>query len=808
MKVLFNWLRDFVDLDESPEMLAETLTELGLEVEALVPTASLFDGIVVGKVLDCEPIGSDRKLLRCSVSLGDRGAGGRARTLTTVCGDLRLEAGKRVPVALPGAVLEGGAVRVADVAGTMSEAVLCSLYDMGLRSVQDEVHAFDGSPDLGSPVAGLLDLEDTLVEIELTPNRGDCLSLLGLAREIAAAKGVRVRLPEPVLQESDRAASERARIDIEANDLCSRYIGRVVENVTVGPSPLRLTRRLRLMGIRPINNVVDIANYVMLELGQPLHTFDHRFLKDGRILIRRATAGEKFEALDETQHTLDPETLVIADGERVVAVAGVMGGTNSGVVEDTETILIESAHFDPVSVRKSARRMGLSTEASMRFERGIDPEGVGRAADRTAELLADLAGGTVLAGRIDAGTGTERAKPISLRVARANTYLGLSLESGEMSDLLRRLEFEVSEEDGRLLATPPSYRNDISMEADLFEEVARLYGYSHIPAAFSGYGGEPPRKSHASVVVESVRDILSGLGLDEAVTATLVESRESRTVGRTTEEDLELLCLRNPLSVDQSVLRPSLLPGLLSCVRINRNRRRENVRLFEIGTVFSVGQDRAGRPVETRHVSGVLAGLGDPILWETEPKPVGFFDLKGLMEDLCRGLRLGPLDQKRHETPLLDPESSVEWILDSEPVGIGGKLEAKLADSIGLREPVFVFELILDRIVDKALQLQAIKDVPRYPAISRDLAIVLEADIPFVDVSRLIRSGGEPLLVGFHLFDVYRGKQIPKEKKSLAYSLIFRSDERTLRDEEVDGKLARIVEGLGSELGARLRSEV
>ncbi len=801
MKVLFTWLQDFVDLDESPDVLAETLTELGLEVEGLVSTASLFDGVVVGEVVEREPAGSDGRLLRCRVAVGDR-------TLQTMCGDPHLRIGVRVPVALPGAVLEGGdAVEIADLGGETSEAVLCSLYDLGLRSLQDEVHVFAGKPRLGSPVAGLLELDDTLLEIELTPNRGDCLSVVGLAREIAAAKGVRVRLPDPSFQESAAAASERARIKIEATDLCSRYIGRVVENVAVGPSPLWLARRLKLMGIRPINNVVDVANYVMLELGQPLHAFDHRFLKRAQITVRRGKPGETFEALDGTSHHLNAETLVIADGEGAVAVAGIMGGAGSGVMEDTETVVIESARFDPVSVRRTARRMGISTEASMRFERGIDPGGIARAADRTAELLAELAGGTVLSGRIDAGTEGDRAKTVSVRVARANTHLGLSLTPEEMAALLRRLEFEVSEEDGVLHAVCPSHRNDVSLEADLVEEIGRLYGYSRIPVGAGRYGGAPPLKSHVSLLLEKVRDVLCGFGLDEAVTPTLIESGESVTLGMASEQTVDLLRLKNPLSVDQSVLRPSLVPGLLACVRLNRNRRREDVRLFEIGTVFGAGPD-ANRPAETRCLSGVLSGLKDPASWGTKGGPVDFFDLKGLVEDLFCGLRFAPPDMRRLESPLLDSECSVEWVQDSGRVGIGGKLDAKIADSVGLKEPVFLFELILDRIVDKALELQSIENVPRYPAVARDLAVVVEDAVPFVEVSRRILSGGVPLLTGVRLFDVYRGRQIPEGKKSLAYSLIFRSDERTLKDEEVDGKLARIVQVLEDELGASLRSEM
>lgn len=798
MKVLLSWLREFVEIDLPPEVVAEKLTDQGLEVESLVPTASLFKDIVVGEILSREPVGPDRGLLRCEVALGEK----RCRT---ICGDPKVRVGQRVPVALPGATLVTGVtVEVAEIGGERSDAVLCSLYDLGLRSVQDEVFAFDGTPAPGSPVAPLLGLEDTLLEIELTPNRGDCQSVLGVAREIAAFTGQRVRVPEILLGEVNEPASARIEIHVEANDLCPAYIGRMVEGVEVRPSPLWLASRLRLMGLRPINNIVDVANYVMFELGQPLHTFDYRLLNGAKIMVRRGSPGERFEALDGTEHELGPETLVIADANRVVAAAGIVGGADSGVTDETQAVLIESAHFDPVTVRKGARRMGCSTEASIRFERGIDPRGVGRAADRTAGLLAELAGGTVLSGRVEAGRGRAAPEPISLRVARTNAHLGLSLGSEEMAGLLRRLEFQVTGTD-LLRVVRPSYRNDVMIEADLVEEVARMYGYARIPGEAARHGVAPAHRTRAHRVLERTREVLCGLGLHEIVTATLGERAEFLALGRLGEKDLARLRLRNPFSLDQSVLRPSLIPGMLACLRVNLNRRRENVRLFEIGTVFGAGKSR--RPSERRHLAAVLTGEREPTAWSARAERVGFFDLKGLAEGYFEGLRLAAPEFQPGEVPTLERGLAVQVQLDGREVGVAGRLEEGLSRAWGLREPVFLFELILDEIIDSALELQQFQGLARYPSVSRDLAVIVGEEVSYSQVRQKILEAGEPLLVGLRLFDVYRGEQIPEGKKSLACSLTFRLGHRTLRDEEVDGAVDLIAGRLRDELSASLRSE-
>ncbi|MCK4547094.1 MAG: phenylalanine--tRNA ligase subunit beta [Candidatus Eisenbacteria sp.] len=800
MKVLLGWLKDFVAIEESPEKLAGILTEQGFEVEAIVPTGSMFDRIVVGEIIEREPLDSDTSLLRCGVSVGDR-------AIQTVCGDPKVKVGNRVPVALPGAELGGGMrVETGRVAGVESEAVLCSLFDLGLRSVQDEVHCFGGTPALGSAIAPLLDLEDHLLEIELTPNRGDCLSIQGMAREIAAATGRILQVPDAAVEEGPGLAGERVAIDIEARDLCPKYVARIVENVSVCPSPLWLTRRLRLMGLRPISNVVDVSNYVLLEMGQPLHTFDYSCLAGGRIVVRRGKAGEEFVALDETIHRLDSEVLVIADGEKPVALAGVMGGINSGVVDTTKVVLIESAHFDAVNIRKTARKRGLSTEASMRFERGIDPGGVERAADRCARLLAEVANGTVLSGRVEAGDGAPQRKSISLRVRRANVHLGISLESSEMGALLQALDFEVTGDDV-LEVTPPGFRNDVTMEADLVEEVARMRGYSKIPVDMEKHRAAPASETPRARILERVREVLGGLGLNEAVTGTLREPGDLLALGRVSEEEIEKIRLKNPLSQDQSVLRPSLIPGLVACVRTNLNRRRENVRLYEIGTVFRPAADSA-RPREATHLAGILTGLRDPVSWGTDPVAVDFYDLRGLLEDLAGGLRLPGIALVPDEIPTLESRCSVRVEVGEESIGCAGRLDPELGESIGVKEAVFLFELVLDKLVAKALGLQQFRVLPRFPAVGRDLAIVVGEDVPYERISGTIREKGEPLLRGVRLFDVYRGEQVPRGKRSLAYSLIFRSDKRTLTDEEVDDKLRTITGSLQQDFGAVLRSEV
>jgi phenylalanyl-tRNA synthetase beta chain len=656
---------------------------------------------------------------------------------------------------------------------------------------------------VGADLVGHLGLDEAILEVEVTPNRPDCLSILGVAREVAALTGGRLRPPETTVREDRTLTTAGWRVSIEAPDLCPRYAARLIADVTVGPSPAWLAQRLRAAGLRPINNVVDVTNYVLWELGHPLHAFDGELLADRHVVIRRGRPGETVVTLDGQSRSLGDAMLVIADAERAVAVAGVMGGANTEVRDTTRTVLLESAYFAPGSIRRTAKTLSLSTEASYRFERGADIEGLRDALDRAARLIAELGGGRVATGVLDAYPVHRRPLTVPLRLERIRRVLGACPPRGEVGDILRGLGFPATEKDGGFEVVVPAFRRDVAIEDDLVEEIARVWGYGQIPSTLPSGALALTRRPRALVARDAVRRVLAGAGCQEAVTLSMVDPAQLRHVGLA-PEDARVVRLQNPLAADRSVLRPTLLLGLLEAVATNVRRQTPDVRLFEIGRVFE-GRGTEELPREDTRVGIVLTGLREPRAWYAARARVDVFDVKGVAEGLVDALGRGAVTVEPVAVPYLEDGRAVTVLVQGTPVGTLGELHPDVQRAFDLPQPVFVAELSLDAI--EALPGRGVQYRPlaRHPGIQRDLAVVVARDVPSAKVSRAIENIRADWLQQVVLFDVYEGAQVGHGRKSLAYGLLYQAPDRTLTDAEVNRAHAEVVERLRAELGAEVR---
>ncbi|WP_258360014.1 phenylalanine--tRNA ligase subunit beta [Moorella sulfitireducens (nom. illeg.)] len=802
MRVPYKWLKKYVDINLSPEELAEKLTMAGLAVENLESLAAGFQGVVAGKIRSISPHPNAENLVICRVDTG--------RELQLVTGAPNVYAGQTVAVALEGARLPAGKeIYRASFRGVTSEGMLCSAQELGLDvsliSPGDREGILTLPPDAppGADVAEVLGLNDVVLVLELTPNRADCLSILGVAREVAALTGAPLLLPDIDVQEDERRIADLATVEIEAPDLCARYVARLVSGVRIGPSPAWLQACLRAAGMRPINNVVDITNFVMLEMGQPLHAFDYDLLQQHAIIVRCAAAGEKIKTLDNVERELDPEMLVIADAGRPVAVAGVMGGLETEVTSGTVNILIESAHFDGASIRRTSRKLGLRSEASTRFERGVNLEGAAAAADRAARLMAELAGGSVARGRLDRYVRKSRPVTISLRPERVNYILGTELAPHIMKELLQRLHLEV-EGEGPFLVTIPSYRGDLTREIDLVEEIARLYGYNNIPASLPGNITAQEKETQGQRWEAAGREAAAASGLVEVVTYSFI--------GPTALDQLQLpddhpwrrvVKIQNPLRDEQSIMRPSLLPGLLEVAGRNASRRVLPVVIYELGRVFIP----SGRqlPAEPLRLGGLVMGSTGRG-WNWPAGEMDFFYLKGILENILDRVKIKNTTwEATADYPFLHPGRAANIKAGETILGFAGELHPDVLAAFDLPARACVFELDWDYAGSLTRGQVGYEPLPRFPAVERDLAIVVEEKVPAAAVEEIIREAGGEQLKYCNLFDVYQGSPVPEGCKSLAYSLVYQLPDRTLTDAEVNAVQNRIQRALEERFGARLR---
>jgi len=799
VRVPLRWLAEWIDLPETPALVA-ALTQGGLEIESAERIGPDLSGVRVGRVAERLAHPNADRLSLCRVELGE------GPPIEIVCGAPNVAAGQKVAVALPGTVLpDGTRLAKAKIRGVVSNGMICSARELGLSAESEGILVLPADAPLGAPVEALLGAGDTVLEIALTPNRGDCASLLGIAREVRAHFGGELREPPTQPEEEGEPARASWRVEIADPAGCPRYVARLVRGVSVGPSPAWLAKKLEAAGMRPINVVVDVTNLVLLELGQPLHAFDAAKLRGGAVRVRSAAADEKIALLDGTTRALAPGDLVIADADRAIALAGVMGGAETEVRGETTDVLLESAQFDPVRVRRTARRLGISTEASYSFERGIDPAGVRRAADRAARLLAELAGASVAPGAVEAGAPLPGPTEIALDPERVNRLLGSALSRGQVVELLAKVGVAaVDAGSGALACRIPSYRNDLARPVDLVEEVARIHGYDRIPTTLPSERLVPVVRTRSREVAERARDALCGAGLVECMTLPMTSDGALERLGlEAGDPRRRAVRLANPLVDEESLLRTTLVPSLLGVVRENRSRQLEQVRIFEISHVFRARG--AGELPDERVELGVVITAAGERLWEGAERAPLFFELKGVAESLLRGLGCEARFRAAADEPFLHPAASAAIEIAGERVGALGELHPEVAARFDLDAPCGVLVLDLDAVAAQPPATPRYREVSRQPSVRRDLAVLLAGDCAAGPVLDAIRATAGPQLVSVEVFDRYEGRGVPEGRVSVAFRLVFQRADRTLTDAEVARSIERVVAMLADRFGGELR---
>ncbi|MFH7320373.1 phenylalanine--tRNA ligase subunit beta [Desulfurivibrio sp. D14AmB] len=809
MKCTENWLKEYVAVEFGPDEIAARLTMLGLEVDAVEPLYPGLDGVCVGRVLSVTRHPNADRLSLCEVDDG----GERPRRV--VCGAPNVRPGMFTPLALPGAVLPGNfKIKASKIRGESSEGMLCADRELGLAEGQVES---GGIMDLdpgefpglvpGAPLAQVLGLRDTMIEVDLTPNRPDCAGVIGLARELAGSAGLPLRQPE--VSPPELAGSEPPfAVKVEAPD-CLRYCARLIRGVKIAPSPWWLRRRLLAVGLRPINNVVDVTNYVMMEYGQPMHAFDFDRLAGGLIRVRRAEAGEKMTTLDGVERQLTPEMLLIADAAQAVAVAGIMGGSDSEVGLESVNILLESACFEAKSVRATAAALKLATDSSYRFERGVDPQAAPRALARAMKLIVSLAGGEVAPGGVDYREGVVDPPLLTLRLGRINDLLGTDLDLETVARHLAGIEIHGERlDDQALQIRPPSFRVDLEREVDLIEEVARLIGYDRIPTAMPMVAMEMPATADGDQRPR-IKAIMAALGCYEAVNYSFVNPAHADWMGLdAADQRRRMLPLLNPLSEEQGVMRTTLLPGLLENARHNINHQCPDLRLFELGKVF-FAEPSSALPREEERLAAVFGGRrhpGSPLLWEGEAT-VDLYDLKGLLEELLDGLRRsGPvLVPAEDPPPYALPGSCFNLNHEGGKLGECGKLHPRVLKAFGIKQELLYLDLSSSRLLALPATRPAFTPLPRFPSVKWDLALLVPEEVPAGEMLTVIRQAGGKLLEHVEIFDVYRGKNIEPGRKSVAFAIHYRDAERTLNEETVAVVHRKIIDQLVIRFHGQLR---
>ena len=797
MNVTLNWLKAYIDFEFSPSELADRLTMLGVEVEAVKQLGAELGGVVVGSVTAIRPHPNADKLVLCQVDTGGM------EELQIVCGAPNVREGMLAPVATIGATLPVGlTIKRAKLRGETSEGMLCSEKELGLSDAAAGLMELPTDIPLGTPLSEALGLDDVVFELEITPNRPDCLSLIGIAREIRAETGNPLKPPTVDLTESDIDTQELTSVTIDAPDLCPRYAARVIQGVKVAESPAWLQQRLESVGIGVINNIVDVTNFVLMEYGQPLHAFDYHKLTENRIVVRRAREGEHITTLDEVKRELTPDMLVIADAEQPVALAGIMGGYDSEITEATCEVLLESAYFNPSSVRATAKALGISTEASYRFERGADPGVVLAALDRASQLIAELAGGTICEGVVDVYPGQQPLTEIQLRPERVNFVLGTTLEASEMVQILNRLGFDVDATGDIYHVTVPTFRADITREIDLIEEIARVHGYDNIPTTLPKGDIPVPAQDPKTEIRKRIKHFLLAAGMMEAVNYSFCDPNCFDKIRLNPDDPLRnTLRLQNPLSPEMSVLRTTLTPGLLANAQHNRNHQIDTIALFEIGGVFV----HDGEEKEPERVAGVLAGQIGEGVYSDPYRPPDFFDIKGLVEEMLEVCGVVDWTLQKTDTPTFHPGRNAEVLLGDKRIGVFGEVHPEVLENYDLPYKAYLFEFDLDGLTDVATFAKRFEPISVYPKVARDLAIVVDKEILSDMPTALIYTTGGDSVDSVRLFDVYEGEQVPKGKKSLAYTITYHSATETLTDKAVNALHDEVVKGLNRELGAELR---
>lgn len=809
MKAPLSWLQEYVPIEFSVDELASRLALTGTEVERVstfgIPTeGDNLSHFVVGKTLDCTPHPDSDHLSVCMVDVGE------AEPRVIVCGAPNVATGQTVAVVLPGGNMPDGMhIKEAKLRGVRSSGMIMSEFELGLAVKSEGIMELPHEWQAGEPLSKYFPLFDQVLEMEVTPNRPDCLSVRGMAREIAAITGARfaedVQYSFPV---AERSVHDDIEIEVRDPDLCPRYAARVIRGVRIAPSPLWLKARIAQAGMRPVNNVVDVTNYVLWALGQPLHAFDLRTLLGGRIIVRRAFPGEEITTLDNEHRVLTENMLVIADAERASVIAGIMGGLDSEVTDDTTDILLEGANFSGPCIMRTSSALGLRSEASTRYEKGLDPEMIPQALDLACKLMVEICGGEVSEGTVDVRTPPRPQEEVTLRADRVEQVLGVDVPVQEIVTILSSLGCRVTRDAAGLIVTVPTFRADLEREIDLIEEIARIHGLEQLPSTLParrvGRGGLDRRQA----TTRRIEDMLVGAGLAEVITYSFGDERwPDRLRLAADDERRGAVAIANPLSVEQARMRRTLLPGLLETVGTNQAVREYRASLFEVGRVFHPATSTL--PEEQTKVAILISGDGKEDSWLPTARPVDYFLVKGLVERLAHGLRC-TLEYVPAAEPFLHPgKGAMVKTAEGRLVGWLGEVHPLVLQEYGLRTTglnVVAAELDLDALVEASQETATFVDLLAYPVVEQDLALVLDAAVPASDVVKEVRAAGGPLVEDVNVFDLYEGTQVDEGKKSLALRLSFRAQDRTLNDTEVNELRAKILERVGDTLGAGLRA--
>lgn len=801
MKVPISWLKEYVDITIPVEEVAEKLTMAGFEVEDIIRIGGGWDKVVVGRIKAVNRHPNADRLTLPTLDLGNEEA-------TVVCGAPNLKVGDKVPFAYVGARLIDGhsgkleVLKPAKIRGVESAGMVCSEKELGISDRHEGIMVLPEDAPVGMSLTDYMG--DVVFDIDITPNRADCLSVIGIAREVAALTGQKTHIPEVVYEETGDPLEDQITIEINAPDLCPRYAVTLIKKVTIAESPAWMQQRLLAAGMRPINNLVDVTNYVMLEYGQPLHSFDYEKIRAKKIIVRRASDYEPIITLDDNERELDSGMLVISDPMGAVAIAGVMGGANSEVTENTTSILLEAASFNPKSIHYTGRSLGIPSEACMRFERGISRELTLPALKRATQLLAELGGGEVAKGIVDIYPGKLVQEPITLSTAAVKRCIGREYNLDEIANALELLGFDIKRDDsaGEVTATAPYWRTDVSIREDLIEEVARIIGYDEIPTTMIS---EPIPRHDPPPVVELKREItrlLAGAGLQEVVTYTMTSRYMINriTTGPAADEST-LIKVSNPMTADQEYMRPSLRMNLLTALESNRRFESGGIRIFEVGKVFIPRKDDL--PEEREMLCGLIAGIDIENSWHGEGRQSDFYDAKGVIEALLDkfGIDAEYVPGKDYG---LHSSRQASVTVDGKEIGVIGEVHPSVLEKFDIDEPAYLFEIDLPVLLEHTMDTRSFKALPRFPSVVRDMALIVDTGVVHTQIVEIIR--GFSLVVAVDIFDVYSGEQVPPGKKSLAYSVTYQSPDHTLTDKEVNRVQEQILKRLEKELGAVLRA--
>ncbi len=782
MKISYKWIKEYISVDQDAYEVAHALTMSGTEIEG-IEHLTIPEQVVVARITEVAPHPNADKLRICQVDAGQE-------SHRVVCGAPNVKEGMLSAFAPVGTQLsEEFKVKKAKIRGEESFGILLSEKELGLTDDHDGIMEITGDHAPGDCLMRALDLEDWAFEVNVTPNRGDCLSVLGLARELSAIYRTDIKLPEFKLNESGSDINEKLAVEIIDRDLCPRYAARMLEGVSIGKSPFAMRRRLFISDIRAINNMVDITNYILLELGQPMHAFDYTLLEGAKIVVKKASAGEKFTTLDSQERELCETDLMICDAVKPVALAGVMGGENSEVKDETSTVVLESAFFEPVTIRKTAKRLSLSSEASYRFERGIDPEGQVRAADRAAYLMSELAGATVLPGVIDVNY-VEQDKPaITLRQSYLERVLGAeNVKVDEVADIMQRLGCKVISADGRWEISAPLFRHDLEREADMLEEYIRIYGMDRVAPKLPPFVPEP--LAAVEVQKNDLRRKLADMGLSEIVTYSFISPRWKAVFGE------DVLELKNPISEELSIMRRSLIPALATTVARNRNQQAKDIFIYELGRCYLPKGEVL--PVEDERLAIALSGSRRPGHFSEASERVDFYDIKGYAEALIDNMAL-----QKSDRDFLKPGYQADIIVKGRVVGFMGALNSSVLEMEDIDDDVFVMEVDLSALV--AAPYAGMQSLARFPMTSRDLSLVADENISYAQINELITGLKIEELRKVEVIDLYEGDKLPEGKRGITIRLVYQSSEKTLADKQISKWQDSIIKKLADEFNITLR---